>query len=84
MSPTPDALDQLQISFDPRSLLVLNAILGTLMFGVALDIKVADFRRIARDPRGPVVGLVAQFLLLPAATWALTLVLEPPQAWPLA
>lgn len=78
MTPSPDALDQLKLSFDPQSLLVLNAILGTLMFGVALDIKVADFRRIARDPRGALVGIVGQFVLLPAATWALTLLLEPP------
>ena len=41
------AIDQLRIDFQPGSLMVLNVILGILMFGVALDIKVE------RDPRGP-------------------------------
>ncbi len=71
------AVDQIRLSFDGGSLLLLNAILGLLMLGVALDIRVADFARIVRDPRGPLIGLGAQFLLLPAATFALTLLLDP-------
>ena len=45
-------------------------LIGFIMFGVALDIRVEDFRRIVRDPRGPAIGLAAQFLLLPALTLA--------------
>lgn len=71
-------IDQIHLAFNPASLMILNVILGVLMFGVALDIKVADFRRIARDPRGPLVGLGAQFFLLPALTFLLTLILDPP------
>jgi BASS family bile acid:Na+ symporter len=71
------SIDQLELNFDPGSLLVLNVILAILMFGVALDLRVADFRRLAKDPRGPLVGLAAQFVLLPAATFALTMVLQP-------
>lgn len=71
------AVDQIRLSFDSGSLILLNVILGVLMLGVALDIRVADFVRIVRDPRGPLIGLVAQFLLLPAATFGLTLLLDP-------
>ena len=71
------AVDQIRLSFDGGSLILLNVILGLLMLGVALDIRVADFVRIVRDPRGPLIGLVAQFLLLPAATFGLTLLLDP-------
>lgn len=71
------AVDQLHLNFSPGSLTILNVILGLLMFGVALDIRVDDFRRILRDPRGPVIGLVAQFFLLPAATFGLTMLLKP-------
>ena len=71
-------IDEIRLAFNPASLMILNVILGVLMFGVALDIKVADFRRIARDPRGPLVGLGAQFLLLPGLTFLLTLILDPP------
>ena len=70
-------IDQIRLAFNPASLMVLNIILGVLMFGVALDIKVADFRRIIKDPRGPLVGLGAQFFLMPAVTFLLTLILDP-------
>lgn len=56
---------------------LLNAIIGLIMFGVALDLRVADFVRIAKSPRGPVIGLIAQFLLLPALTFLLTRILDP-------
>lgn len=62
--------------FDPAALIVLNAILACMMFGVALSLKVEDFARILRDPRAPLVGLLAQFLLLPAATCLLTWVFD--------
>lgn len=46
-----------------------------MMFGVSLSLDVEDFRRILRDPTAPLIGLAAQFLVLPAATclgtWAL-------------
>lgn len=72
------ALDQIQLQFEPQSLWLLNIILGVVMFGVALDLKVADFRRIFTQPRGVLTGLVAQLLLLPALTLGLCLLFEPP------
>lgn len=50
------------------SLFVLNTILAMMMFGIALSLTAADFKRIVKKPLGPVVGLVAQFVLLPALT----------------
>ncbi|MCB9575502.1 MAG: bile acid:sodium symporter family protein [Polyangiaceae bacterium] len=47
------------------------------MFGVALDIRGEDFRRVLRSPKGPLIGLTAQFLLLPAFTFLLTRVISP-------
>jgi len=70
-------IDQVQLNFNESSLLLLNVLIGLIMFGVALDIRVEDFRRVVRDPRGPLIGLGAQFLLLPAFTFALITVLEP-------
>lgn len=69
--------DQVQLNFDPSSLVALNAIIGLMMFGMALDIKVRDFRRILKSPKGPLIGLTAQFVLLPALTFALTLLIRP-------
>ena len=58
----------LPINFDPASLVALNAIMACMMFGVSLTLKSEDFRRVIQAPVAPVAGLVAQFLLLPAAT----------------
>lgn len=58
--------------FDPDSLILLNAILALMMFGVALKLRPADFSRVILKPVAPAAGLVAQFLLLPAATCAVT------------
>jgi BASS family bile acid:Na+ symporter len=72
-----NAVDQVQLNFNPATLALLNALIGLIMFGVALDIRVDDFRRIIRDPRGPLIGLTAQFLLLPAMTFVLVWAIDP-------
>jgi BASS family bile acid:Na+ symporter len=72
-----DPVDAVQLNFNPTTLTLLNVLIGFIMFGVALDIRVEDFRRIARDPRGPLIGLGAQFLLLPALTFVLVGILRP-------
>ena len=65
----------LPIHFDPASLVLLNIIMAGMMFGVSLNLKAEDFRRVLIAPVAPVAGLLAQFFLLPAATclatWAL-------------
>lgn len=58
--------------------LVLSLVLATMVFSVALELRVADFRNVWRTPRAVVAGLVPQFVLLPLATWALTLALDLP------
>lgn len=57
-----------QIQFDPSSLVLINIILAVMMFGVSLDLRIEDFKRIVREPKAPLIGLLAQFLLLPALT----------------
>ncbi len=73
----PSQIDQIRLNFNPQSLTALNVLIGLMMFGMALDIRLDDFRRVIRSPRGPLIGLGAQFVLLPAFTFLLTLVLEP-------
>jgi BASS family bile acid:Na+ symporter len=70
-------VDQLQLHFNPESLRLLNFILGLVMFGVALDLKVDDFRRVAASPIPPLIGLTAQFILLPLLSFLWTLILRP-------
>ena len=58
--------------------LVLSLVLATMVFSVALELKVADFTRVAQTPRAVICGLIPQFVLLPAATWIVTLALDLP------
>jgi bile acid:Na+ symporter, BASS family len=70
-------IDAIRLNFSPESLVALNFILAFVMFGVALDMKPADFKGITAAPRAVLIGMAAQFLLLPATAWALTMVLRP-------
>lgn len=56
---------------------MLNVALALVMFGIALDISIADFRRLARKPKPLFVGVLSQFVLLPAVTFVLVLLVEP-------
>ena len=72
-----EPIDQVALNFSESSLLMLNALIGLMMFGMALDLKTEDFKRIVRIPKAPAIGLGAQFILLPAFTFLLTLILRP-------
>ncbi len=70
-------IDQVRLNFSPGGLMVINAAIGLMMLGVSLDLKLEDFKRIITSPRAPCIGLGAQFILLPAFTFLLTLILRP-------
>jgi BASS family bile acid:Na+ symporter len=71
------AIDQVRLNFSPQTLLILNGAIGLMMFGVALDMKLEDFKRILIKPKAPAIGLAAQFILLPFITYLLTLIAKP-------
>jgi len=73
----PAVVDQVRLNFNPQGLFIINAAIGLMMFGVALDLKVEDFKRIIVSPKAPGIGLGAQFILLPAFTFLLTLIIRP-------
>ncbi len=75
---TSSTVDTIELQFEAGSLIGLNVILALIMFGIALSLSIGDFRRVAKTPKAPIIGLVAQFLLLPAATWALTRIMGLP------
>ena len=74
----PVAIDQVRLNFNPQGLFVINAAIGLMMLGVALELKLEDFKRILIAPKAPAIGLATQFILLPAFTFLLTLILQPP------
>ena len=70
-------IDQVQLSFNPQTLTLLNAVLGLVMFGVALELKVDDFKAALRTPRALALGLIGHHLLFPAMTYVLVWILNP-------
>ena len=68
-------IDQIRLNFNAQAILGLNVVIGLMMLGVSLDLKLDDFKRIVLSPRAPGIGLVAQFIFLPAFTFLLTLIL---------
>lgn len=67
--------DDVVLNFTPATLVLLNVVLGLIMFGIALDTPVGDFKTVARKPKAFVIAIVAQLLILPAVTFGLTLIL---------
>lgn len=70
-------IDQVRLNFNPQTLFLLNCVLGLVMLGVSLELRMEDFRVALRMPRALVIGLVAHHLIFPAATYLLVLALQP-------
>lgn len=63
------ALDSITISFDKAAQDILKIILGFIIFGVALDMKLDDFKQVLKTPKPILLGLTAQLLVFPALTF---------------
>lgn len=61
-----------------ENILAIKVILGFIMFGVALELTVQDFKLVKEHPRGPLVGLASQLFVLPILTIILIHILQPP------
>lgn len=72
-----EALDHVRLNFSQGGLLFLNIALAIIMFGVALSIKVNDFKAVVQKPKPTIVGYISQFFLLPALTFLLILIIRP-------
>lgn len=70
-------LDSLNINLGSGEMVIVNFILAFVMFGVALGIKVRTFKTIFKKPIPVITGLVLQWIILPAMTCLLAIVLNP-------
>ena len=75
---SPSPLDSIQLNFSQSDLLLLNLALALIMYGVALDLRLEDFKYLIKHPKPFFVGVLAQFILLPFLTWCLILATQPP------
>jgi BASS family bile acid:Na+ symporter len=70
-------LDSLKINFDTEGLWVLNITLAIIMFGVALNITMDDFKRLFKNPKILLTGIISQFILLPLVTFIFIKLVNP-------
>jgi BASS family bile acid:Na+ symporter len=70
-------IDQIQIHFDADSMWLVNITLAIIMFGVALDITIVDFKNLFKYPKLFFVGVFSQFFLVPLTTLILVFILKP-------
>ncbi|NVJ89729.1 MAG: bile acid:sodium symporter family protein [Flavobacteriaceae bacterium] len=70
-------IDDIKINFDTSGLWVLNIAIAVIMFGVALGITIDDFKRLLKNPKILLVGVLSQFILLPATTFLGILLIKP-------
>lgn len=56
--------------------------LGIIMFGLGLDLTLADFRRVGRHPKAVLVALFCQLVILPLGCFGIVIALDLP--WELA
>ncbi len=65
-------LDTIRINFSQSY--ILNFVLAFIMFGVALGIRPAQFKKLVLSPKPVVIGVFLQFFLLPFVTFLLVLI----------
>ncbi|MBK8698863.1 MAG: bile acid:sodium symporter family protein [Saprospiraceae bacterium] len=70
-------LDHIRINFNSEQLILLNICLGFLMFGIALEMTISDFRALLKNRKSTATGLFSQMILLPALTMFLIYILKP-------
>lgn len=77
MPPIP--IDEVHLNYcaNLENVVLIKVILGFVMFGVALELTVDDFKNIARNPKGTLVGLASQVFVLPILTILLIFLLKP-------
>lgn len=49
----------------------ITLLLGIVMFGMGMTIKPADFKLVLKQPKGVAIGVIAQFVVMPALAFAL-------------
>ncbi|MFD0796938.1 bile acid:sodium symporter family protein [Maribacter chungangensis] len=74
---TDTLLDNIHINYNGEALWTMNVVLAFVMFGIALEISVGDFKQLWSKPKPVLVGVLSQFLVLPAFTFLLVWSIDP-------
>jgi len=69
-------LDPIKINFSESGSLILNIVLALIMFGIALGMRIEQFKMLVQSPKPIIIGMTLQFLLLPFITFILVILLN--------
>ncbi len=72
-----EALNGITINFGEGGMMIVNIILAFVMFGVALGIKPETFKDLVKHPKSVIIGILLQWVGLPAVTFLVALALSP-------
>lgn len=70
-------LNSVILNFGEGGMMIVNIILAFVMFGVALGIKPGTFKDLLKNPKPVIVGMLLQWVALPAVTFAIALAMSP-------
>jgi BASS family bile acid:Na+ symporter len=71
-----ETLNSVTINFGQGGMMIVNIILAFVMFGVALGIKPRTIKDTFKNPKSIIAGAIMQWLILPAITFAIALILN--------
>lgn len=71
-------IDSISFQLNAQSEIALGLVLALIMVGVGIELRLEDFRQITRRPAAAIAGLSCLVLLLPAVTFVLVRVIDPP------
>ena len=70
-------LDFVKLNFNQESVNIMNLAIAFIMFGVALSIRPDHFKTVFLHPKPVVIGAIAQYIVLPAITYLIVLIIRP-------
>ena len=56
----------------------VNPLLGIVMFGMGMTLKLSDFKVVFTKPKAVITGILSQFIIMPFIAWVLCLVFQLP------
>ena len=69
-------IDLVKLNLNQQSLSLLKVIIGLIMFGVSLDLRVDDFKQVFKSPKSLFAGFLSQFIFFPLFTFLLVRFVE--------
>ncbi len=69
-------IDQAQLNFSASGKQVLNTTIAFIMFGVALELTLKDFKDLLQKPKPALVGVLSQFVLMPLLTFLIVIAIH--------